>query len=575
MNEVKNKFVSKNNDWWRGGVIYQIYPRSYQDGNGDGIGDLIGITSRLPYIAQLGVDAIWISPFFKSPMKDFGYDVSDYLDVDPLFGSLADFDTLVEKAHALGLRVMIDLVLSHSSDQHSWFKESRQNKENDKSDWYVWADAKPDGSAPNNWLSIFGGPAWNWDSRRCQYYMHNFLSSQPDLNFHNPEVQNALLDVAEFWLKLGVDGFRLDTINFYFCDKQLRNNPPLPVDQRNDSIAPSVNPYNHQDHLYDKSQPENILFLERLRTLLDGYPGSAIVGEVGDAHRGMEILADYTKGKNRVHMCYAFDFLCSHPPTADYFAEVLEKFNDQAPDSWACWAFSNHDVVRHASRWSRPDELQDKFQKMLTTLLLSLRGSVCLYQGEELGLTEAVVAFEDLQDPYGIEFWPEFVGRDGCRTPMVWNKDATNGGFSDSAPWLPVENSHLEKAVSAQQSNADSLLEHYRAMLRFRTDQPILSVGDISEIKVEGNVLSFYRIHKGKHCWCCFNFGDIPQNVKILENTKIIEAPSSLKETPCNNEGEVELPACCAMFTMSGEDGLLEKIFSVIKLSGLKKRMFG
>lgn len=565
MSKVKNKIISKNNEWWRGGVIYQIYPRSYQDGNNDGVGDLIGITERLPYISDLGVDAIWISPFFKSPMKDFGYDVSDYLDVDPLFGSLADFDTLVQKAHELGLRVMIDLVLSHSSDQHSWFMESRQSKENEKSDWYVWADAKPDGTAPNNWLSIFGGPAWSWDSRRCQYYMHNFLSSQPDLNFHNHDVQNALLDVAEFWLKRGVDGFRLDTINFYFCDKEFRNNPPLPTEQRNDTIAPTVNPYNHQDHLYDKSQPENIIFLERLRSLLNRYPGSAIVGEVGDAQRGMQILADYTKGEDRAHMCYAFDFLCSHPPTAEYFAEVLEKFNDQAPDSWACWAFSNHDVVRHASRWSKPKELQDRFLKMLTSLLFSLRGSVCLYQGEELGLTEAEVAFEDLQDPYGIEFWPEFVGRDGCRTPMVWVENRKNGGFSESNPWLPVHENHLKMAVSTQQSKPDSLLEHYRAMLRFRADHPVLCVGDITDIKVDEDILSFYRIYKGKHCWCCFNFGDISKNVKVIGNAEIVEAPNSLKVTTCNNKGEVELPACCVMFTMIGEDELLEENFLTIK----------
>ena len=233
-------------DWWRGGVIYQIYPRSFQDSNGDGIGDLPGITQRLPYIASLGVDAIWISPFFTSPMKDFGYDVSDYCDVDPMFGTLADFDTLVDRAHSLGLRVMIDLVLSHTSDQHPWFVESRQCRDNSRADWYVWADPKPDGGPPNNWLSIFGGPAWQWDARRLQYYLHNFLTSQPDLNFHTPAVQDAVLDATRFWLERGVDCFRLDTINFYFADKGLRDNPALPPEARNATIAPAVNPYNHQ-----------------------------------------------------------------------------------------------------------------------------------------------------------------------------------------------------------------------------------------------------------------------------------------------------------------------------------------
>jgi len=240
--------------WWKGGVIYQIYPRSFRDSNGDGIGDLAGITSQMDYIAGLGVDAIWISPFFTSPMKDFGYDVSDYRDIDPMFGTLADFDAMLAAAHKRGLKVMIDLVLSHTSDQHPWFKESRASRENSKTNWYVWADPQEDGTPPNNWLSIFGGSAWQWDPRREQYYLHNFLNSQPDLNFHEPEVQQATLDVARFWLDRGVDGFRLDTINFYFHDADLRSNPPLPAELRNASIAPQVNPYNHQNHLYSKNR---------------------------------------------------------------------------------------------------------------------------------------------------------------------------------------------------------------------------------------------------------------------------------------------------------------------------------
>ena len=278
----------KPDDWWKGCVIYQVYPRSYQDSNGDGIGDLAGIIKRLPHIASLGVDAVWISPFNTSPMKDYGYDVSNYCDIDPLFGTLADFDRLVACCHKLNLKIMMDLVISHSSDQHPWFIESRKNNSNPKSDWYVWANPKPDGTPPNNWLSVFGGSAWQWDSRREQYYLHNFLSSQPDLNFHNPDVQDALLDVARFWLDRGVDGFRLDTINFYVHDKHLRDNPPLTPEKRNASIAPSVNPYNHQEHLYSKNRPENLIFLRRLRALLDEYPGCTALGEVGDALYGLE-----------------------------------------------------------------------------------------------------------------------------------------------------------------------------------------------------------------------------------------------------------------------------------------------
>ena len=293
-------------EWWRGCVIYQVYPRSYQDTSGDGIGDLIGIADRIEYIASLGVDAIWISPFFTSPMKDFGYDVSDYTNVDPMFGTLGDFDHLVRVAHDHGIRIMIDLVLSHSSDQHPWFVESRMDRTNPKADWYVWAEPKPDGTPPNNWLSIFGGSAWQWDGKREQYYLHNFLTSQPDLNFHNEEVRQALLDVVRFWLDRGVDGFRLDTINFYFHDKELRDNPPLAKELRNDSIAPAVNPYNHQLHVYDKNRPENLEFLRRFRALLDEYPGTTAVGEVGDAQIWLQIVADYTSGGDKMHMCYAF-----------------------------------------------------------------------------------------------------------------------------------------------------------------------------------------------------------------------------------------------------------------------------
>ena len=250
-------------DWWRGAVIYQIYPRSFQDSNGDGIGDLVGITERLPYVAELGVDAIWLSPIFTSPMADMGYDVSDYTDIDPIFGSLADFDALLERAHALGLKVIIDQVLSHSSIEHPFFKESRQSRNNPKADWYVWADPKHDGSPPNNWLSIFGGGAWAWEPRRCQYYLHNFLAEQPDFNFHNPEVQDWLLSTMRFWLERGVDGFRLDTVNFYFHDKLLRDDP---ADFRV-KAKPEWNPYGMQYHLFSKNQPENLIFLERMRKL--------------------------------------------------------------------------------------------------------------------------------------------------------------------------------------------------------------------------------------------------------------------------------------------------------------------
>ncbi len=512
---MPHKAGTTNPDWWRGAVIYQIYPRSYQDSNGDGIGDLPGIAQRLPYVASLGVDAIWISPFFTSPMKDFGYDVSDYCDVDPMFGTLADFDHLVQEAHRNGLKVMIDLVLSHTSDQHAWFQESATTRDNDKSDWYIWADPKPDGTPPNNWLSIFGGPAWTWNPAREQYYLHNFLKSQPDLNFHNGEVQDALLDVTRFWLDRGVDGFRLDTINFYFADKELRDNPPLPKDKRNDTIAPSVNPYNHQEHLYSKNQPENVKFLERFRALLDDYGARAAVGEVGDAQKGLEILGEYTSGDDRMHMCYAFEFLSKEPLTASRVVEVLNRLDDAAPDGWACWAFSNHDVMRHVSRW----DLTPAATRAFITMMISLRGTLCLYQGEELGLHEADVAFEDLQDPYGIEFWPEFKGRDGCRTPMVWENSNLNGGFSDAKPWLPVSHEHLHHSVEAQEIDPAALLHHYRRALAFRKEHPVLMKGTHEGLSAEDDILSFTRKHKGTEMFCAINMSETPSTTDMPTGT--------------------------------------------------------
>ena len=497
-------------DWWRGAVIYQIYPRSYQDSNGDGIGDLLGIVQRLPYIASLGVDAIWISPFFMSPMKDFGYDVSDYCDVDPMFGSLADFDAVVDTAHRLGIKVMIDLVLSHTSDQHPWFVQSRVDRTNDKANWYVWAEPKPDGTPPNNWLSIFGGSAWQWDARREQYYLHNFLVSQPDLNFHEPQVQEALLDVARFWLHRGVDGFRLDTINFYIHDKKLRDNPPLPKEKRNATIAPSVNPYNHQEHLYDKNQPENLDFLRRLRAVMEPF-GAAAVGEVGDAQRGLEIMGQYTKGDDLMQMCYAFEFLAKDQPTAQRIVTVMEEVDKVAADGWACWAFSNHDVTRHASRW----DLTPAAQRMFATLIMCLRGSVCIYQGEELGLPEADVAFEDLQDPYGIEFWPEYKGRDGCRTPMVWQSDNLNAGFSSHKPWLPVAAEHYHLSVAAQEDEPGALLHHYRKAIAFRHSHPALMHGDLDKMRTKGDVVYFTRTHGDQVIFCAFNISETPSDLDL------------------------------------------------------------
>ena len=497
--------AGKDQDWWRGSVIYQIYLRSFQDSDGDGVGDLPGITRRLDYVASLGVDAIWITPFFASPMKDFGYDVSDYRAIDPLFGNMADLDQLLKRAHQLGLKVIIDMVLSHSSDQHPWFRQSRANRINPKADWYVWADPQPDGTAPNNWLSIFGGSAWQWEPRREQYYLHNFLSSQPDFNFHCRDVQDALLDVIRFWLDKGVDGFRLDTINFYIHDKELRSNPPLPAEKRNASIAPRVNPYNYQEHIYSKNRPENLEFLQRLRRLLDQYHAPVTLGEIGDALRGIEILGEYTERDKRVHMCYAFEFLAQERISSKMIAQVFARIDKSAALGWACWAFSNHDVVRSASRW----QLSQTAQRCYTSLLLCLRGSVCIYQGEELGFEEANIPLERLQDPYGIEFWPEFKGRDGCRTPMLWKNDAsTNAGFSRYDPWLPIDTTQLNKAVAAQITNSNSLYHHYKDAISLRHRYPALVKGEQTLMQAQGDLLTFVRTLGNEELFLAFNLGE-------------------------------------------------------------------
>ncbi len=490
-------------DWWRGATIYQIYPRSFQDDDGDGLGDLPGITRRLDHVAALGVDAIWLSPFFPSPMHDMGYDVSDYCGVDPRFGSIEDFDQLLAKAHRLGLKVIIDQVLSHSSDRHPWFLESRASRDNARADWYVWADPQPDGTPPNNWQAVFGGGAWEWEPRRRQYYFHNFLKEQPDLNFHTPAVQDALLDTMRFWLERGVDGFRLDTVNFYTHDAELRPNPPRKADWGGDF---PVNPFDMQTHVYSRTRPENLRFVERMRGLTDSFDARTLVGEVGEAgDRALEIMAEYTAGDGRLHMAYSFDMLGS-TFTARHFRHEVETFFRHAPDGWPCWSFSNHDVVRHVSRWAAPGD-EDAVARLCIALLASLPGTICLYQGEELGQTESELTYEELTDPPGIRFWPEPKGRDGCRTPMVWEAGAPAAGFSTGRPWLPVKPPQAARAVDRQEGDPDSILAAYRSTLAFRRSRPELRQSPAAFLDLPEPVLGFERGDGDNRTLCLFNLG--------------------------------------------------------------------
>jgi alpha-glucosidase len=492
-------------DWWRGSVTYQIYPRSFQDSTGDGVGDLPGITERLGHVADLGADAIWLSPIFPSPMKDMGYDVSDYRGIDPLFGTMADFDRLLARAHALGLKVIIDQVLSHSSNRHPFFQESRMSRDNPKADWYVWADPKHDGTPPNNWLAVFGGGAWTWEARRHQYYLHNFLAEQPDFNFHNPEVQDWHLSNMRFWLEKGVDGFRLDTANFYFHDRLLRDDP---ADFRRKE-KPEWNPYAMQYHIFSKNQPENLAFLERMRALLDEYEARAMVGEMGEAHHAIEMMGQYTTGR-RLHKAYSFEMLSDRFSPA-HFRGQIEAFFAGAPEGWPTWAFSNHDVVRHLTRWAKHGASPEALAKLSAALLLSFEGSICIYQGEELGQTESELDYDELTDPQGLNFWPEDKGRDGCRTPMVWD-DGPQSGFTAGTPWLPIKPAQAARHAAGQAGRPDSVLETYRRLLKLRRGTPALRQGRTAFFGTREPVLAFSR---GEAVLCVFNLSPETRAVEV------------------------------------------------------------
>jgi alpha-glucosidase len=533
LSQSKNNTKERSSTWWKGAFLYQVYPRSFQDSNGDGIGDLPGITARLEYIAGLGVDGVWISPFFKSPMRDFGYDVSDYRAVDPLFGTLEDFDALLTKAHSLNLKIIIDLVLSHTSDQHPWFSDPS------KKDWYVWAPPSltlpPHVGGgmgggpypPNNWVSVFGGPAWTFDETRGQYYLHNFLPCQPDLNFHNPDVQNEILDTARFWLERGVDGFRMDVVNFYFHDQHLRDNPPRTRGSTYATQFEGDDPYSAQQHVYDKSRPENLIFLKKFRALMDEYPGRMTVGEIGDDEPN-ERAAEYTRGNTLLNTCYNTALMGGRQKqlTASMIRGPVEEFLKHA-ESWPSWALSNHDVVRAASRfYTREFEHNPNLSKMLIALLGCLYGTVFLYQGEELGLPEAKLAFEDLQDPWGKHLYPQWQGRDGCRTPMPWD-NTDHAGFSTAKPWLPVANTHAPLNIAAQNNDPESVLSMTRAFLNWRKNQPALITGAIEFIDTEDEtLLAFTRTAPDQKFLCVFNLGADENTMTLAQGAIDLEGYS-------------------------------------------------
>ena len=505
--------------WWKGAVIYQIYPRSFQDSDGDGVGDLPGIVQRLPYVAALGVDAIWLSPFFTSPMRDFGYDIADYCDVDPVFGTLADFDRLVTTAHGLGLKVIIDQVFAHTSDAHPWFQDSRAGGAH--AEWYVWADARADGTPPSNWQSVFGGPAWTWDARRRQYYLHNFLREQPQLNLHNPHVQDAILAVQRFWLDRGVDGFRIDAINFTMHDPLLRDNPPAPPGKR-------TRPFDFQLKKYNQSHPDIPAFLARLRAQMDDFGAIFSVAEVGGDDPIPEMRA-FTAGETHLNSAYSFAFLYAEKLTAQVVADALADWPGAPGEGWPSWAFTNHDSPRGLSRWAAPAD-RPAFARMLMLLLLGLRGNPFLYYGEELGLTQVDIPFELLRDPEAIANWPLTLSRDGARTPMPWEADAPFLGFSTATPWLPAGPDHAAVAADRQEQDPESLLNLTRRLVALRREEPALRLGEMEALSAEGAVLRFFRRHGNRRLMLCCNFGAEPVRIDVSG-----EAIAAVNGATCEN----------------------------------------
>lgn len=484
--------------WWRGAVIYQIYIRSFCDSNGDGQGDFAGVLAKLNYIERLGVDAIWLSPIHPSPDHDWGYDVADYEGVHPDYGTLTEFDTLLKAAHARGIKVLLDAVLCHTSDEHSWFRQS-MDAANPKRDWYVWADPRDDGTVPNNWLSVFGGPAWAYQPARRQYYHHKFLRQQPKLNWTNAGARQAALEVLELWLARGVDGFRLDVANAYLHDAALTDNPAIPAPQR--TAMHWSHAANMQRHLHDSNLEANKAELDTIRKTVEKFADRFVFGEFSEE---FERSGAYLASDKGLHAGYTFALLVASRLAPNYFRKHFEGLA-KYPKHWPCIAFSNHDVPRTVSRFGAPAEGNPALAKVMFALLCSLRGTTLIYQGEELGLPEVDLRRDQLRDPVGDLYYPVAKGRDGCRTPMPWDASAPNLGFSTGMPWLPLGPAHKALAVSEQQGDRESVLNYARDFLAMRRKSSALRLGDIRFFDTDKPVLAFTRTFDGERLLCVFN----------------------------------------------------------------------
>jgi alpha-glucosidase len=480
------------NTWWKRGIVYQIYPRSFQDTNGDGIGDLRGISQRLDYLKWLGVDAVWISPIYTSPMVDFGYDVADYCGIDPIFGTLDDFDHLIEQVHSRGLKLILDFVPNHTSDQHPWFQESRSSRTNPKRDWYIWRDPKPDGGVPNNWISNFGGSAWDWDAATGQYYYHAFLKEQPDLNWRNPEVREAMFNVLRFWLDRGVDGFRVDVIWHLIKDEEFRDNPPNP------GYQPTQAEINRFLQVYSADQPEVHDVIRDMRQVLEEYPDRVLIGEI---YLPLERLVSYY-GVDLSGAHLPFNFQLIHMAwSAREIAALVNEYEGALPEGgWPNWVLGNHDQPRIGARVGKAQA------RVAAMLLLTLRGTPTMYYGDEIGLLNVEIPPEAVRDPWEKNEPGLGLGRDPARTPMQWDA-SPNGGFTAGQPWLPLDPDFASCNVDALSENRSSILSLYRQLIEFRCSHLALSVGDYVPVQTKDQVFAYERRYRSERLLVALNFG--------------------------------------------------------------------
>lgn len=526
--------------WWQRAVVYQIYPRSYQDSDGDGVGDLRGILRRLDYLEWLGVDAVWLSPIYPSPMADFGYDISDYTNIHPLFGTLEDFDELLQAVHQRGMKLLLDLVPNHTSDQHPWFLESRSSKDNPKRDWYLWQDPRPDGGPPNNWLSVFGGGGWEWDETTGQYYYHAFLKEQPDLNWRNPEVQEAMFDVMRFWLKRGVDGFRVDVMWHMIKDAQLRDNPV------NTAYDPVMGTYQQLLPVYSTDQPEVHEIVRKMRDVMEEIdPHRVLIGEI---YLPVQQLVTYYGVDNRgAHLPFNFQLL-SLPWDAQQIAAAIDLYESALPlMGWPNWVLGNHDKPRVASRVGF---MQARVAAML---LLTLRGTPTIYYGDEIGMRDVAIPFEEVQDPQGLNMPDKHLSRDPSRTPMQWD-NSEHGGFSEAKPWLRLDKTFSRVNVSAQKEDNYSMLSLYWRLIRLRGQEPALAEGSYTPVYADRQVIAFMRQLEG--------------HAGFLVVLNLTHRPAYFKPDKFSFKGKVEIATIPEMegsmvagnISMDGDEGLLIRL---------------